>query len=197
MAVVYQHRRLDTNEVFYVGIGKNEKRAYNTTRRSKLWHDFVKNHDYYVEVTHKDVIWEEACSIEKYLIAFYGRRDLGLGSLVNITDGGDSGILNHTKEAVEKMRLAKIGRVLTDKHKKKIGESGKGRVFSDETKLMLSKQKTGDRNPMYNKSPWNKGQHQSEETKQKLRQANLGKKQSVETIQKRLSTIKKKKQNHE
>lgn len=197
MPIVYQHIRKDTNEVFYVGIGKNQKRAYDIYRRSKLWKDLVKNHEYYVEITHKDIIWEEACAIEKYLIAFYGRRDLGLGSLVNITDGGDSGILNHSKEVIEKMRLAKIGKKLTEKHKKKISDSGKGRVFSDETKRILSKQKIQEKNPMYNKDPWNKGQSQTEEVKQKLRNANLGKKQSAETIQKRLATIKKKKQNHE
>ena len=28
MAIVYRHIRLDKNEVFYIGIGKTEKRAY-------------------------------------------------------------------------------------------------------------------------------------------------------------------------
>ncbi len=35
MAIVYQHRRKDTNEIFYIGIGKNTNRAYNKYSRSK------------------------------------------------------------------------------------------------------------------------------------------------------------------
>jgi hypothetical protein len=106
MAVVYQHRRKDTGEVFYVGIGKSEKRAYDKARRYKPWKDFVKNHEYYVEITHKDIILEEAASIEKYLIAFYGRRDLGQGSLVNMTDGGE-GTKNLSQESRSKMAVNK------------------------------------------------------------------------------------------
>lgn len=106
MAVVYQHRRVDNNEVFYVGIGKSEKRAYDKSRRYKPWKDFIKNHPYYVEITHKDICWEEACAIERYLIAFYGRRDLGLGPLVNMTDGGD-GITNLSEESRRKMAVNK------------------------------------------------------------------------------------------
>jgi hypothetical protein len=193
MAIVYQHRRKYNNKVFYVGIGKHEKRAFNKYRRSKLWKDFVKNHEYTVEITHKDIIWEEACAIEKYLISFYGRRDLGLGDLVNITDGGDAGILNHSKEAIEKMKLAKLGKCLSIEHKNKISESSKGRIVSDATKILLSVKKLGDQNPMYKKDPWNKGKSQTDDVKNKLRLANLGKKQSIETIEKRMNTIKNKK----
>jgi hypothetical protein len=34
MAIVYQHRRNDTNEVFYIGIGKEQKRAFIKSSRS-------------------------------------------------------------------------------------------------------------------------------------------------------------------
>jgi hypothetical protein len=93
MAIVYIHRRLDIEDdfknVFYVGIGKSEKRAMNTQKRKKFWNNIVNKHGYKIEITHKNVCWEEACSIEKYLISFYGRKDLGLGNLCNMTDGGD------------------------------------------------------------------------------------------------------------
>jgi uncharacterized protein involved in tellurium resistance len=35
-----------------------------------------------------NTIWEEACKKETFFISYYGRKDLGLGSLVNMTDGG-------------------------------------------------------------------------------------------------------------
>ena len=106
MAIVYQHKRKDTGEVFYVGIGKLERRAFDKISRYKPWKDFVKNHEYEIEITHRDIIWEEACSIEKYLISFYGRRDLNQGSLVNMTDGGE-GTKNLSQESRLKMSVNK------------------------------------------------------------------------------------------
>lgn len=190
MAIVYQHRRKDTREVFYVGIGKSKKRAYDKIARSDFWKCYTSKHEFEVEITHKDIIWEEACSIEKYLIAFYGRRDLSLGSLLNQTDGGEGGDINHSKEVIQKMRLAKIGKKLTLIHKKKISISGKGRKHSEKTKTILSEKKLGSKNPMYGITPWNKGKPQTIETKEKLRQANLGKKQSEDTRKKRSETMK-------
>lgn len=96
MAIVYIHRRLDIEDefknVFYVGIGKSEKRAFKKTNRNIHWSRIANKHGYKVEITHTSLLWEEACSIEKYLIDFYGREDLKLGNLCNLTDGGDTTI---------------------------------------------------------------------------------------------------------
>lgn len=88
MSIVYQHRRLDTNEIFYVGIGKNEKRAYATSGRNSYWNNVVKKTGYVVEIVCRDITYEEACFLEIALIAKYGRSDLNEGSLTNMTDGG-------------------------------------------------------------------------------------------------------------
>ena len=37
MACVYQHRRLDDNTVFYIGIGKDASRAYSKKQRNPYW----------------------------------------------------------------------------------------------------------------------------------------------------------------
>lgn len=109
MAIVYQHRRKDSNEIFYIGIGKTIKRAYSKYGRNPYWHHIVDKLNYIVEITHKDVIWEEACSIEKYLISFYGRKDLNLGGLINMTDGGEgcNGYITsfNTKNKLSKLNL--------------------------------------------------------------------------------------------
>lgn len=41
MALVYKHIRLDTNQVFYIGVGKTDKRPYSKIYRNKHWHNVV------------------------------------------------------------------------------------------------------------------------------------------------------------
>lgn len=49
----------------------------------------------------------EACEWEKTLIGFYGRKDLGLGNLTNLTNGGDGTAgRKHSEETKKKMREA-------------------------------------------------------------------------------------------
>ena len=64
------------------------------------------------------------------------------------------------------MSAAHKGKTASDATRKKMSEAAKGRI------------------------PWNKGGHISEEAKAKLRQANLGKKQSEETKRKRNAKLK-------
>ena len=90
MPIVYRHRRLDTNEIFYIGIGKTEKRAYNkSNNRNKYWKNIVNKTKYSIEILFNNITWEDAKELEILLIKEYGRKDLGLGPLVNMTDGGD------------------------------------------------------------------------------------------------------------
>jgi len=89
MAIVYQHRRNDTNEVFYVGIGKDQYRAYSDRDRNKYWKNIVNKVGYIVQIVLEGVNYPEAFYTERYLIRYYGRKDLGLGLLVNVTDGGE------------------------------------------------------------------------------------------------------------
>lgn len=106
MVVVYQHKRLDTNDIFYIGIG-NKKRPYQIRSRNKHWKNIVKKHGYEVEILFTDLNWQEACDIEKYLIKYYGRKDLKLGKLVNMTDGGN-GSINRIVSKEERLRISKL-----------------------------------------------------------------------------------------
>ena len=117
MAIVYKHIRLDTKEVFYIGIGTKKRRAYSQYKRSKHWHSVVKKSGHTVELLHEDIDWDTACEIEKELIKLYGRKDLGLGTLVNMTDGGDGRFgAKASDETKKKMSLAKKGKKLTQEH---------------------------------------------------------------------------------
>lgn len=57
MAILYRHVRPDKDEVFYIGIGKNEKRAYSKVNRNKYWHNIVsKNNGIYdIEILFEDL----------------------------------------------------------------------------------------------------------------------------------------------
>ena len=181
---VYLHRRLDTNEVFYVGIG-NDKRPRSKDGRSKWWHNTVNKHGYEAEVIEENLSWDSACLIEIALIDFFGRKDLGKGALVNLTNGGDgvNGCIcseetrakigaahkgkKHSAESKAKMSAAKKGRKLSAEHKAKIGAAKKGRKLSAEHKAKMSKAK--------------KGRKHSAESKAKMSKAKKGKKTSAET----------------
>jgi hypothetical protein len=108
---VYRHIRLDKNEPFYIGVGtgRNYKRAKGkgNTQRSGFWNRVANKTDYEVEILMDNLTWLEACEKEKEFIKLYGRINLGTGTLVNMTDGGD-GQYGHKKspETIKKMSIS-------------------------------------------------------------------------------------------
>ena len=156
MCLVYQHRRKDNNEVFYVGIGKSEKRAYSKDKRNKYWHNIVDKYGYSVEIIYDNLSVEDAKEVEKFLILLYGRKDLKLGSLCNMTDGGD-GTINRliTEETRTKLSLKIKGRKLSLKHRHNLSVSHKGKIISEEQRFKISETL--------------KGRKLSDKTKSKLR----------------------------
>lgn len=98
---IYRHIRPDTNEVFYIGKSNNLdkrlkmfRRAYLTQDRTAFWNNIVqKNKGVFLT----DILFccdteKEINEKEKEFIALYGRKDLGKGTLVNLTDGGEGAI---------------------------------------------------------------------------------------------------------
>lgn len=118
----------------------------------------------------------EALELERLLIAKYGRKDLGTGILINMTDGGE-GISNPSLETRKKLAEAKRNESnetkkkrslaatnrkdrtpLTDETKQKISTANQGRKRSEEAKKKMSDAKIGKPGPKH-----------SEETKQRLK----------------------------
>jgi hypothetical protein len=165
--IVYRHIRLDKNEPFYIGIGTDEKRAYRKSGRNKYWKNIISKTDYEVQILFYDLTKEEAVDKEKELIMLYGRKDLGFGTLVNMTDGGD-GTFNKNNESKVKISMALSGRERTQEHKDNISKSRIGiepwnkgkkigtRTLTQEHKDNISKSRIGI-------EPWNKGKSKNKE----------------------------------
>jgi hypothetical protein len=136
MAYVYRHIRLDKNEPFYIGIGKDNsyKRAFekSKTGRSIFWHNVVNKSNYEVEILIDNLSWQQACEKEKEFILLYGRKDLKTGCLVNMTIGGENppdifGDKNPMKRLDVRQKISNIrtGVKLSDKHKISISKAAK------------------------------------------------------------------------
>ncbi len=131
---IYRHIRPDTNEVFYIGKGNNldkkkskYRRAFETLKRNDFWIKVYNKNNQKISV---DILFE--CESEQVVnekeiefISLYGRRDLGKGSLVNLTNGGDGSLGYIMSEANRQI-------------KKEIGSPMQGKKHKAETLLKLS-----------------------------------------------------------
>lgn len=170
MAVVYVHKKKNTNEIFYVGIGKTKNRAHSKLNRNIHWKRIVEKYDYDVEIVHTNLDWDIACEIEKSLIHQYGRDNLS-----NMTDGGE-GLSNPSNELRHKMSKAQIGKKQSLETIEKRVSKIKGRPLSEAHKEKLRQAKLGNKNPMYGKTFT-----MNDIGREKIRKANVGKVHSEES----------------
>jgi hypothetical protein len=195
---VYRHRRLDNNEIFYVGLGsvykKHEKsngfktlyeRAFSKSGRSSYWNKVFNKSGYLVEIVASNLTREYAEELEIFLISEYKRKDCCGGTLVNLTDGGE-GVSGHTWTDEQKLQ-ASIDR-------KGDGNPNYGNTWTEEQKkihsLKLSGEnascfgRVGELHPMFGKkgefNP-NYGSKRTEETKNNTSKSKKGKKGAEKT----------------
>ena len=128
MAYVYRHIRKDKDQVFYIGIGTDNKGKYTrafSKNRNRYWKRIVDKTNYEVEILFDDITKEEALSKEVEFIQIYGRGDLGLGTLCNLTDGGE-GVTNMSEEGKEKLREIRRNTIMPQEQKDRYSEMFKG-----------------------------------------------------------------------
>lgn len=177
---VYQLRVAYKRKPFYIGKGTGHRadahfndrllkeKSHKNHTIKQAWQEGKK---VYIEYLHENITDKTACRLEKQLIKHYGRRSEG-GCLTNITEGGNSNAGHkHTEEALQKIRAASTGRVYSEETRRKLREAATNQVrgpVSDEARARMreaAKHKP-PRPPM------------SDAQKEKLRQANLGRKHS-------------------
>lgn len=109
---------------------------------------------------------EIAISEEIRLIAEIGRKDLGKGPLLNLTDGGDgkSGRKHsdETKKKISESLKGKCGHPLSEEHKKAISDAHRGKsvIVTDEIRRKISESKIGKKRKPF-----------SEETRARMRES--------------------------
>lgn len=133
-----------------------------------------------VLILKKNLSEEEAFKHEVYMIAVFGRKDLGTGILYNLTDGGEGASgYKHNEETKSLMSTINSGK--NNPMYGRVGEKnpGYGKPRTEEIKQKISNGLTGERHPRYGKSLSN--QH-----REKISKSRIGKKHTDET-KKRMS----------
>lgn len=148
---VYAYLRSDGTP-YYIGKGKGS-RAFDPYH-GKIPVPKDKSRIVFLETNLTDV---GAMALERRMIRWYGRKDLGTGILRNMTDGGDgvSGLI-FSEEHRRKLSKAREG-----------NKSWLGKTHSEETRRKISENHhdvSGKNNPMY-------GKKLSEETRRKISEA--------------------------
>jgi len=176
---IYQHRRLDTNQVFYVGRGVNN-RAYIKQGRNIYWSRIVNKTTYSVEFLIKNITKELADLCEIEAIDLYKKRNI---KLVNMTFGGDGNSAGMPLSEITKQKLSNAlkGIKKTPEHILNMKKGKLGIKPSDESKKKMSisqkKLRKIVQHPML-------GKKQSKEAKQKMSIAKTGTKRSELTVKK-------------
>jgi len=131
---------------YYIGKGEGNrayKKAKNEIKppKDKSRIIFLKN----------NLTEQEAFNHEIYMIAVFGRKDLGTGILRNKTDGGD-GVKNMSEITKKKISRARKGIIFSDEHRENIGKAFRGKKLNDNRKKQISIQtKKNWENPDYRK----------------------------------------------
>jgi hypothetical protein len=183
---VYVYYRRDGTP-FYVGKGKgkryllhiNEAIRYNKTQKHKEILAFLNDGELpTISKIVENVSEEFAFLVEEEFIEKYGRIDLGTGCLCNMTNGGDE-----TKRRMVRglLHYVLFERVIDDAYKEKV-RIGLKRYYHYNTVSEETRQKLSEANSGEKNGMF--GKHHTDEVKAHLSRVNIGKVLSEETRQK-------------
>lgn len=196
----YVYMYSDTGDTsFYIGKGCGQRYKVLKHLHRNTTNKFLKKKilkigidNVQIKFLHKDLTEDVAIQFEIFYIGLYGRRDLGLGTLCNLSDGGEgsSGYI-FSEESKRKMSLAKVGKVLSAEAKHNMSKAHTGHIgviHTEDTKRKISIAKLGHKQPEdavrkvaeINKgNTYHLGHKHSEEARRKMREAHARRLQKV------------------
>ena len=137
---------------YYIGKGKNNRAYIGHNNR-------IPSNKDYIQIIKDNLTEQEAMDLEILLIEKYGRKDLGTGILINLSNGGEGA----------------SGAIRSQEHKIRISQAQSGKIVSDVTKERLSKALLGKKRSNIAKEniskahigqvAWNKGLQMTEDWK--------------------------------
>lgn len=173
---VYQYYDPIRKEPIYIGKGKDQ-RAYShlkiKNKKHPLKHRILwirkYNKEPIIKILKNNLTEKQALKLEKQYIKQIGRKDLKLGTLLNLTDGGE-GLSNSTKHwsktGTYKPPSGKHHHLFGKHHSEKSKENNRqkhlGKIPSKETRIKMSKASKG-------RIPWIKGKNHSHKTKLQIK----------------------------
>lgn len=200
----------------YVGQSLNIENRFNTyklkhcKKQNKLYSSLEKhgivNHVFEIIHVINEYNMEILDSLEREYIIKFDSFNNGL----NLTTGGFTNSI-HSEESKKKRSESQKGKLVSESTREKIRQSKLGRKHTEAHKIKNREARLGEKNHFYGKthsdevrkanSEWHKknqqgenhpsyGLKRSEETKQKIREKHLGKKQSPEQIKKQSERMK-------
>ena len=141
---VYAYLRQIDNTPCYIGKGKGN-RAWKGKHNVSIPKDKSK-----IILIEQCLTNIGACAIERRLIKWYGRKDLGTGILYNRTDGGEGAagriLSKNQKKTISQFHL---GKAKSHASRPGILNTFYGKTHSTDSKLKQSLQKQGSNNPMF------------------------------------------------
>ncbi len=156
---VYHYCDPKSGTPFWVGKGQGKRAyvhltacnrpkhcCYDTFFYKKLRKMFSNGVEPNIEIIQRFSKEEKALKFETSEIKRIGRRNLGLGPLTNLTDGGEgsSGYVTSDKTK-QKLREALLGRVISKETRQKIGDFHRGKKYSKETCQKMGEARRGSR----------------------------------------------------
>lgn len=152
MFYVYEYYKVENDEVFYIGKGTG-RRIRELRNRNEYFKAIYNKYECAVRIVKNNLSNEEACKLERQLIAKSWKKGEAYCNLAEGGQGFSSGLLNPSKLYPEKYLGDKngfYGRKHSDETKQKISASrkGKGARFGEDNP-MYGKGFKGEQNPMY------------------------------------------------
>lgn len=180
---VYQLRRSDLDNPFYIGKGHG-KRAWNHLtgkegpnkhKNNTIKKAIGEGVEVVVEMLLADAEESEALRFELWAIKLWGRADLNEGPLTNMTDGGDG--VSGLKPSAKRLQILSqqigdrnpnYGNRWSQEQKDHLSKLKKGKLRTAESIKKQSDSVSGSKHPRY-------GKPVSEESRAKSRATQLGK----------------------